>query len=342
MVRASSRPTASSYIGPFSSGRTAQLALEALHETFPIRQCTRRLPLVAPAGASACVLADMGRCSAPCVPRRSRLRRGRRCRPSRHARRRRPGGRRTRGPHRHPGRPGTLRGGRRRSRDRLGAFLRGASRAQRFAPLSACPELVAAPRTRRRRLGGRARPLRPARRHRPRRSTHRSSARRSPPCRRRASTSRPPSRPLRRPTPRRPTWCSPGSTSPASDSWRSRPPGPTPCAPHNACETRRPRWRRCCAHAPPTRWSCTRPRRSVHVPPAVLTVSSTLRTPRCCPPASARPHGMMSSMLTAIVLIDSDAARIPEVAAAIADITGVQRGLLRHRRGRPRRHGPRP
>ena len=32
---------------------------------------------------------------------------------------------------------------------------------------------------------------------------------------------------------------------------------------------------------------------------------------------------MMSSMLTAIVLIDSDAARIPEVAAAIADIAGV-------------------
>ena len=32
---------------------------------------------------------------------------------------------------------------------------------------------------------------------------------------------------------------------------------------------------------------------------------------------------MMTSMLTAIVLIDSDAARIPEVAAAIAEITGV-------------------
>ncbi len=32
---------------------------------------------------------------------------------------------------------------------------------------------------------------------------------------------------------------------------------------------------------------------------------------------------MMAGMLTAIVLIDSDAARIPEVAAAIADITGV-------------------
>ena len=34
-------------------------------------------------------------------------------------------------------------------------------------------------------------------------------------------------------------------------------------------------------------------------------------------------HGMMASMLTAIVLIDSDAARIPEVAAAIADLPGV-------------------
>ena len=32
---------------------------------------------------------------------------------------------------------------------------------------------------------------------------------------------------------------------------------------------------------------------------------------------------MMTSMLTAIVLIDSDAARIPEVAAAIADLPGV-------------------
>ena len=32
---------------------------------------------------------------------------------------------------------------------------------------------------------------------------------------------------------------------------------------------------------------------------------------------------MMATMLTAIVLIDSDAARIPEVAAAIAEISGV-------------------
>ncbi len=32
---------------------------------------------------------------------------------------------------------------------------------------------------------------------------------------------------------------------------------------------------------------------------------------------------MMTSMLTAIVLIDSDASRIPEVAAAIAELPGV-------------------
>ena len=38
---------------------------------------------------------------------------------------------------------------------------------------------------------------------------------------------------------------------------------------------------------------------------------------------------MMSSMLTAIVLIDSDAARIPEVAAAIADRISKVEGVLR-------------
>ena len=42
-------------------------------------------------------------------------------------------------------------------RDRLGAFLRGAARAQRFAPLSACPELGRRAPDRRRRLGARAR-----------------------------------------------------------------------------------------------------------------------------------------------------------------------------------------
>ena len=49
-------------------------------------------------------------------------------------------------------------------RDRMLHLVRAAARAQRLAPLAASPEVVAARRTRRRRLGGRLRPLRPARR----------------------------------------------------------------------------------------------------------------------------------------------------------------------------------
>ncbi|MEU0095796.1 DEDD exonuclease domain-containing protein [Kribbella sp. NPDC006257] len=52
------------YLGPFSSRKTAERAMAALHEAFPIRQCTVRMsrtPSVSP-----CVLAEMGRCVAPC------------------------------------------------------------------------------------------------------------------------------------------------------------------------------------------------------------------------------------------------------------------------------------
>ncbi|MCB7137252.1 DEDD exonuclease domain-containing protein [Cellulosimicrobium marinum] len=55
------------HIGPFGSARQAQSAVDALHDAFRLRQCTRRLPLVARDGAGACVLAEMGRCSAPCT-----------------------------------------------------------------------------------------------------------------------------------------------------------------------------------------------------------------------------------------------------------------------------------
>ena len=59
-------------------------------------------------------------------------------------------------------------------------------------------------------------------------------------------------------------------------------------------------------------------------------------------------RGMMASMLTAIVLIDTDAARIPEVAAAIAEVPGVSEvysvtgevDLIAHGPG-PRARGPR-
>jgi DNA polymerase-3 subunit epsilon len=52
------------YLGPFSSRKRAEKSLAALHEAFPVRQCSGRLP-VAPS-RSACVLAEMDRCLAPC------------------------------------------------------------------------------------------------------------------------------------------------------------------------------------------------------------------------------------------------------------------------------------
>ncbi|WP_146841385.1 DEDD exonuclease domain-containing protein [Cellulomonas composti] len=136
------------YLGPFSSAAAAQLAVEALHESFPVRQCTRRLPLVAAAGASACVLADMGRCGAPCVGGQdrdtyaevtARVRRAMLGDPAPVVAA-------------HAERIENLVAQQRYEeaatvRDRLGAFLRGAARAQRVTPLASCAEVVAARRT---------------------------------------------------------------------------------------------------------------------------------------------------------------------------------------------------
>lgn len=52
------------YLGPFASRRTAEKCLAALHETFPVRQCSDRLPITPL--KSPCVLAEMGRCLSPC------------------------------------------------------------------------------------------------------------------------------------------------------------------------------------------------------------------------------------------------------------------------------------
>lgn len=52
------------YLGPFSSRKTAEKCLTALHETFPVRQCGGRLPRQP--SRSACALAEMGRCLSPC------------------------------------------------------------------------------------------------------------------------------------------------------------------------------------------------------------------------------------------------------------------------------------
>ena len=54
------------YFGPFGSRSAAVSCLDALHETFPIRQCTDRLPLAPTGSRSPCALAEMGRCLAPC------------------------------------------------------------------------------------------------------------------------------------------------------------------------------------------------------------------------------------------------------------------------------------
>jgi len=53
------------YIGPFGSRRSADSAMAAVYDAVPLRQCSDRLPL-RPTG-TACVLAELGRCGAPCT-----------------------------------------------------------------------------------------------------------------------------------------------------------------------------------------------------------------------------------------------------------------------------------
>ena len=52
------------YWGPFSGRQQAQQGVLALHDGFPIRQCTRKLSARTP--SSACAQAELGRCPAPC------------------------------------------------------------------------------------------------------------------------------------------------------------------------------------------------------------------------------------------------------------------------------------
>lgn len=131
------------YLGPFSSRRSAEAAAAALHETFPIRQCTQRLP-VSPR-ASACVLAEMSRCLAPCEGTASATEYADVVSQLRAAM--------TGGPE--PvldtllTRMGLLADGERFEeatvvRSRLASFLQGAGRTQRLLSLTRCPEVVAA------------------------------------------------------------------------------------------------------------------------------------------------------------------------------------------------------
>ena len=54
------------YLGPFTSSAAAQSAAEALLLAIPLRTCTTRLPKNPSPSATGCVLAELGRCAAPC------------------------------------------------------------------------------------------------------------------------------------------------------------------------------------------------------------------------------------------------------------------------------------
>ena len=131
------------YAGPFGSRRVAERALAALHETFPIRQCTQRLSRTP--HASACVLAEMARCLSPCDGTASAAAYSTEVERVREALVSRPEAVRARldatmealaaqeryeeaGVH----------------RDRLTALVRGTARSQRLSGLTRCAELVAA------------------------------------------------------------------------------------------------------------------------------------------------------------------------------------------------------
>lgn len=53
------------YAGPFGSRGSAEEAMAALHDVVPLRQCLTRISPRKP--TSACALAEMGRCAAPCT-----------------------------------------------------------------------------------------------------------------------------------------------------------------------------------------------------------------------------------------------------------------------------------
>jgi DNA polymerase-3 subunit epsilon len=139
------RQDGATYIGPFGSTALADAAVAALHQAFALRQCSQRLARLPGEDAHACLLLDIGRCGGPCV-----------------------------GAQDVAGYAAVVTGVRTAmtsdatdvvrsalskaeslaeqnrfeeaaiSRDRLVAFLRGASRAQRLAPLARTAELVAA------------------------------------------------------------------------------------------------------------------------------------------------------------------------------------------------------
>ncbi len=133
------------YLGPFHSTRSAEQAVAALHEAFPLRQCSGRLPARPSPSARDCVLAQIGRCGAPCTGGQDAGSYGRIVERVRAA----VTGAATPVAEAVLHKVSVLSEQQRyedaaTQRDRLVAFVRGALRTQRLAPLSATPELIAA------------------------------------------------------------------------------------------------------------------------------------------------------------------------------------------------------
>jgi DNA polymerase III subunit epsilon len=134
------------YLGPFRSRQSAEAALAALHECFPIRQCSGRMP--SQPHRSPCALGEMGRCLSPCDGSVSRadyevtvaaLRHSVHASPAVVAEKIR-------------ARMQVLAAAERfeeaaSHRNRLTSFLTAAARSQRLRSLTGCPEIVAARRT---------------------------------------------------------------------------------------------------------------------------------------------------------------------------------------------------
>ncbi len=296
--RSTTTPTTSA---PTPPRRPPSGAVAALHEAFPIRQCSGRMPKVPRAERRACSPRWAGASPRATAASRAddyaavvRPAARHRCWPAPTrwsasvvatddgARRRRAGSR-TPG----PGATGSA------------SFLRGAARTQRLRALTRCPELVAA-RREDDRLGGARRPARPAGRRRrdPARRARRRVGRAS--CGRRPTPWSPARARPRRPPPRSPRrscagwsptasgWCTSRASGPARSAAR-----PSTCAVHDAVEQSRG-----------------------------LAGARSTTAARSAPVAPDR-SASVDRMITAIVFVKADVARIPEVAEEIAALDGV-------------------
>ena len=131
------------YLGPFSSRKTAEKCLAALHDTFPVRQCSERISRTG--GRSPCVLAEMGRCLSPCDGSADAATYAAVVRQLRDTLLHRP----DEVVEAINARMAALAADERFEeagvhRDRLAAFVRAAARTQRLTALTRCPEVVAA------------------------------------------------------------------------------------------------------------------------------------------------------------------------------------------------------